>query len=311
MTQFLGSTVGEGLKKARLSQRASRARPRFGGMLIFFIGIATAVAGGDGWKIAGSDLLGANFSEEAKLFSTRIKTPVSLALHGSRDGLEALKRGDADVAILAFAPDETPPGAPFVSQPLAYRIAVAVVPERIGVTQITFTELDGFFGVEGPAGYTLWRDLGVTGGVGSLTVGTHVLASDDAALSLQLFTHRALRAPKLRPSVQRHSTFAELESRLAAEEGGIAILASLPVEGSGLRALMVSTAAGEPAFGATPENIHTGDYPLRMPVYVVYRSADAAKLRDLLVFLWSDDVARALGKNGLWVPVPASGRPAL
>jgi phosphate transport system substrate-binding protein len=262
-------------------------------------------------RVAGSDLMGPEFEAALKAFSARTSLAVTTSFTGSRVGLEDLKAGRADVALVAFAPDENVPGAPFVAQPLAYCIAVIAVPEHIPVTQISFNQLDGFFGAEGPAGFTFWRDLGVTGSTAQLAVTTHVLVGrPNEALSVDFFAHAALRVPRLKSSVARYQDLASLKSRLAAEEGGLAVLPYAPPAGSGLRALLVAKGEGEPAFSPTLENVHSGDYPLRLPVYVVYRAESAAKLGSLLAFLWSDEAAAHLAKNPAILPVPVSGRPA-
>ncbi|ATC63048.1 hypothetical protein CMV30_03210 [Nibricoccus aquaticus] len=260
-------------------------------------------------RVVGSDLLGADFGTVLEVFSKRENLRLTTAFAGSRAGLDELKAGKADVALVAFAPDEKKPEGSFVALPLAYRIAVVVVPEHIELTQISFKALDGAFGVGGAAGFSLWRDLGAGGAAAPLTVTTHVLAGKGDELSVDLFARTALRVPKLKSSVLRYHDFATLKARLSAEEGGLAVLPYVPPVGGGLRALLVARGEGEPAFGPSAENIHTGDYPLRLPVYVVYRSESAARLRSLLTFLWSDEVAGSLAKNPALMPVPLSGRP--
>ncbi len=260
-------------------------------------------------RVVGSDLLGAEFGAALEVFAKRENLRLTTAFAGSRAGLEELKAGKADVALVAFAPDEKKPDESFVTLPLAYRIAVVVVPEHIEVTQISFKALDGAFGVGGAAGFSLWRDLGAGGAAAPLTVTTHVLAGNGDELSVDLFARTALRVPKLKSSVLRYDDFATLKARLSAEEGGLAILSYVPPVGGGLRALSVAKGDGDPAFGPTAENIHTGDYPLRLPVYVVYRGENAARLGSLLMYLWSDEAARSLAKNPALIPVPLSGRP--
>jgi phosphate transport system substrate-binding protein len=276
--------------------------------LVPFVGFANSVP----LRVVGSDLLGPDFEGALKTFSTRESLPVTTSLAGSRIGLEELKTGKADVALVAFAPGEEMPKAPYLAQPLAYCIAVIAVPEHIAATQIFFNQLDGFFGAEGPAGFAFWRDVGVVGSSAQLAVTTHVLAGGpNDELSADLFAHVALRVPRLKSSVSRYQDIATLRARLSAEEGGLAVLPYVPAFGSGLRALLVAKGEGEPAFGPTPENVHSGDYPLRLPVYVVYRGEDAARLRGLRLFFWSHETAGHLAKNRAILPVPASGRPAL
>jgi DNA-binding transcriptional LysR family regulator len=296
---------------ARVVEGSDCLRDRFSAMRLLAILVMwlTPLAGFSAdLRVVGSDLLGADFAGALEVFAKRENVRVSTAFAGSRAGLDDLKNGRADVALVAFAPDEKLPDGVFVAQPLAYRIAVVAVPEHIGVTQISFNALDGFFGANGPAGFSIWRDIGVTDSAAQWGVSTHVLMGEGGGLSVDLFTRTALRMPKLKSSVLRYDGFGALKGQLSAAEGGLAVLPYVPQAGSGMRALLVEKVEGEPGFGPTPENIHTGDYPLRLPVYVVYRTESATKLGTLLAFFWSEDVARSLAKNPVLTPVPASGR---
>ncbi len=260
-------------------------------------------------RIVGSDLAGAEFQTTLRAFAKREGVALAMTFAGSRAGLDDLRSGRADVALTAFAPDERMPDeAVYLIKPLFYRIAVVAVPEHIDLTQISYPALDGFLGANGPAGFGIWKDVGVTGSAEKLGVSTHVLEGEGGGLSVDLFARGALRVPKLKSSVMRYDDFAELKVQVSTPEGGLAVLPYVPPAGSGLRALLVAKGEGEPAFGPTPENIHAGDYPLRLPVYVVYREESAAKLGVLLAFLWSDEVAQSLAKNRVVMPVPTSGR---
>jgi phosphate transport system substrate-binding protein len=262
-------------------------------------------------RIAGSDLLGSDLEVALQSFAARGKMPVRTDFSGSRAALDALKAGAADLAIVMLAPDEKLPVEGYAADPLAYRIAVVVAPQVVGLTQVSFIQLEGVFGASGPAGFRVWRDLGVTGNRAQLTVGTHVLSTKTDAVSADIFRHQALRVARFKPSVMRHEQMTTLVEKLAAEEGGLAILPEAPTSHAGLSVLLVSRAEGEPAFGPTPENIHTGDYPLRVPIWVVYRKGSLETLRPLLGFLWSDEAARILAESSYCVPVPSSGRPAI
>jgi phosphate transport system substrate-binding protein len=260
-------------------------------------------------RLAGSDLLGPGFSAALTTFAQRENFALEMHFEGSRSGLERLQAGAADLAFVAFAPDETAPAAPYVTQTLAYRVAVIVVPARLGITQASFTQLDGFFGARGPAGFTQWRDLGATGPAANLTATTHVFDADAAGLSHDLFSHLVLRGAGFKSSVRRHEKLETLLEALASNGGGLAILPRAPAAVADLRVLSVAKAEGEPAFGPTAQNVHAGDYPLRLPLWIVYRDADVAKLRALLNFLANDEVARAL-EAADWLPAPPSAQRA-
>lgn len=277
---------------------------------VFLVMCAVPVVGyASALRVAGSDLPGEAFEAALAMFAKRENVELTVEFAGSRSGLDDLKNGRADLALVAFAPDETPPDAAvYVMKPLAYRIAVVAVPEHIGMTQVSFNALDGFFGASGPAGFAIWKDAGVVGSVAPLGVSTHILEGDGGGLSVDLFARTALRVPKLKSSVLRYDRFEALRTQVAAPEGGLAVLPYVPPPGSGLRALLVAKAEGEPAFGPTRDNIHAGDYPLRLPVYLVYRAESVAKLGMLLEFLSSEEAALSLAKNPVITPASASGR---
>jgi phosphate transport system substrate-binding protein len=52
-----------------------------------------------------------------------------------------------------------------------------------------------------------------------------------------------------------------------------------------VRLVRVAVRAGEPAFSPTPENLSSGDYPLALPLQIVFRREATARLRPLLKFL--------------------------
>jgi hypothetical protein len=54
-----------------------------------------------------------------------------------------------------------------------------------------------------------------------------------------------------------------------------------------------------PAFGPTDDNVHYGDYPIRLAFYIVYNLRDDAKLRPVIRELLDDEVAASLRANDL------------
>ena len=262
-------------------------------------------------RIVGSDLLGAGFAKALEQHAAENGYAVEHALDGSRVGLEAVKAGTADAALVWLAPDEKMPERDLVSEPVAYRIAVVAVPTHIDVTEVTFEQLDGFFGADGRAGYSLWKDLGASGNAASLSVSTHMLEDASAGFSTELFSHLVLRTQRLKTSVIRHEKLEPLLSRLRLEEGGLAILPQLPPRSAGLRVLSVAKAKGEPAFGPSAENIHTDDYPLRWPLLLVYRGEDRERIRPWRTFLFSDVTKKLMSEEAALTPVPTSAPPTL
>ena len=80
-----------------------------------------------------------------------------------------------------------------------------------------------------------------------------------------------------------------------------------PADAAGVHLLLVSRRDNEAAFSPTPENIHAGDYPLRLPFCIVFRPEKTAVLLPMLRFLLGDEVAANLAAAE-FVPVPANAR---
>jgi nucleoside-diphosphate-sugar epimerase len=64
----------------------------------------------------------------------------------------------------------------------------------------------------------------------------------------------------------------ESMTRILGEEGGVAVLPSLPLNQPQLKVLLVAKGGADVAFGPTADNLYTGDYPIRLPAYLVYGS---------------------------------------
>ena len=90
-------------------------------------------------------------------------------------------------------------------------------------------------------------------------------------------------------------------------DGALGILPNLPADNPELKVLLLTRDTGGVAFGPTPENVHTGDYPVRLPLYLVFQRAEAPNLSRVLKFLLSEDTAEALKVDGI-VPLPRSVR---
>jgi len=85
------------------------------------------------------------------------------------------------------------------------------------------------------------------------------------------------------------------------------VATGLPPETPGVKLVPVAVQSTDPAFLPTLENVHSGDYPLRLPVRLVVRRESVAALKPLLRFLAGDAAVPHFEQAGL-VPLPASAR---
>lgn len=256
-------------------------------------------------RLAGSDLLGDGFAAAMRQYSRESDTRVLVRLIGSRPGLELLRSGDADLGLFALPPGEVPPGEPFVSRVIAYQPAVVVVPEKLPLTQLTVAQLRGIFAAAGAENYTTWDQLGLTGEWSARGISLHVV-EPRSALTWPLLRRELLNGAELK-TLALLGPLDRVAERVRTSASGIGLVPLVPKAGAGLRALALATSVRDPAYLPTAENLHDGSYPLRLPLYVSFRRADAPRLLPLLRFLFGEECGEALAESH-FVPLPVAAR---
>lgn len=257
-------------------------------------------------RVTGSDVLGPALPVVLQDYAGRNELTLTVKLEGSHAGWEDLRAGRAEVALLSFPPSETLPGTPYICLPIAYHTTVVLVPAGQPLEQISFGRLAGIFGVAGKAEFRRWGEFGLTGEWTARPIAPMALGVQ-AGLAQAIFRHLVLAGGGLQGAVGERASAGGLLDRLAVEAGGIALAATVPLGESRVQALSVARDDRAVAYAPSAENIHRGDYPLRWPVYVVVRRADAPRLFGLLRYLLGEEVAGALAQAGL-TPAPRGAR---
>lgn len=257
-------------------------------------------------RVAGSDLLAGPFQKDLETFAERNDLQVAFDLKGSRLGLEALQKGRADFALLVFGAQDPRPGPEYSSAVIGYFASVVVVPSSVSLTQISYAQLAGVFGASEVSTYRRWSEIGVLGEWAQRSISAMALRRS-TGLSLDLFRYSVLQKPELKPTVSLLDSVDEAYARLRGEEGGIAILPSAPPENLGLKVLLVAKGSGDVAYPPTAENLHTGDYPLRLAVHVVFRKGEAGRFVPLLRHMLADETAPVFAAAGV-TPLPVQAR---
>ncbi|MBI2510829.1 MAG: substrate-binding domain-containing protein [Opitutae bacterium] len=278
--------------------------PRVFGPLLASIALATAGRAAE-VRIVGSDLLGPAFAAALEKFGRENGAKIAATLAGTRPGLDQLRAGVADVGLFALPPGETPPAAPFVAHVIACQPVVLIVPDKLPLTQLTAAQVRGIFAATGAENLTLWGELGLTGEWRARTIAIHVV-EPAAALTLPLFRRLALSGAELKPLANTAALDRVLD-RVRASDNAIGLVATLPAQGSGLRALALAPSVRESAHQPTAANLHDGSYPLRLPLYLVFRREAVPRLLVFLRFLLSDECADALAQAD-FQPLPPDAR---
>lgn len=256
-------------------------------------------------RLAGSDLVGGALAPAVEKFGRENDVRIVTNLDGTRPGLDRLRAGDADVVVFALPPDERPPGDPFVVRVLGYQPAVIVVPEAAPLTQLTLAQAQGIFAATGAQSISLWGELGLTGEWRTRTITVQAVAPG-AALTVPLFRRFALNGAEMK-TLASYGTLERVLERVRTSENAIGIVPVVPAAGSGLRAIALAPSVRDPAHLPTPEALHDGSYPCRLPLYVAFRREAAPRLLTFLRFLLSDECGEVFSR-AQFVPLPISAR---
>ena len=257
-------------------------------------------------RIGGSDLLGAAFQEALEEFARDYDLDLKIELRGTFAARTALEDGSLDLALIA-APRETNAGPEgFDSHVFAYQTAVLAINSSNPLNELNLPQVAGIYGAEEITSFTRWGDLGLSGDLRPRSIGLHSI-DVGSSIAVDLLRHEVLRTPRLRGTVAFHRTPAEVIAAVEDSVAAMGLLPQSPPPGSPVRVLALSQEEGGIAFGPSGENVHSGDYPIRLPIYLVFSPESREPLRDLLLFLTRERVAEAIEEAGL-LPLPSSAR---
>ena len=257
-------------------------------------------------RVAGSDLLGGDFTRAVAAYVRQNDTVVRLDLPGTRPALAALPAGRADIGLLLLPAGEVPPGEPLVSRVIGYQVAVVVVPVASPLRQVTTAQLVGLFAQSTGDTFSRWGDLNLGGEWTTRPIALRALAPA-AGLVFPLFQRIILGGREARSAVEYSATPEAFRRRLLAADNAIGVTGAAAAGVAGLRVLALAASPTDPAYAPTPGNVHQGDYPLRLPLYVTFPRRAAPDLQLFLKFLLSDEAAAALAAAH-FIPLPPGAR---
>lgn len=268
----------------------------------------SAIAAAADVKLAGSDLLRPALEKTAADANLGAGRVLRLRLDGSRRAMEDLRAGRADLAIVAFAPDEPLPERELRLIPLAYQVVTFAVNDLNPLRQVSYAQLGGIWGERESMSLRRWGDLGLTGVWALKSISPNTVDAPDL-LTGDIFLHTVLTNPMFSTTVLKLPSLGELLKKVRIEDACIGMFPGLLRDAAGVHVLLVSRDATDVPFGPTPENIHNGDYPVRLPFYIVFDPLRTAELARAVTALLGDDVAAALDRTG-FVAVPETARSA-
>ncbi|MEY4941586.1 MAG: hypothetical protein RIQ93_3321 [Verrucomicrobiota bacterium] len=253
-------------------------------------------------RIVGTDLLGVGFSKALYDFAGRNGFSLALALDGSRPGLDEMKAGRADMALLVLPPGEAASVASFHTVTLAYHRVVVLVSADCSLRSVTYEELTGIFGSSGAAHVAKWGDLGLKAEWAGSPIAA-IAPAVGTGITAELFSHLVLRGRNLKSNVIRYPDPASLIIGFANNAHAIALASDVPSNAPGLKAIAVAADRSAPASLPTADNLHSGDYGLRLPVRLLVRQEALPQLVALVRFLCGEEGSAHLERAGV-VPLP-------
>lgn len=264
-------------------------------LLPVFASLAALTLQAEEIRIAASDLLAEYIAPVIDAYSEEYEKDISVESIGTLPALERLRSNEVELAIIAVPVGQNAPRDEFRIYPFAYDVAVVVVNENNPITEISVPYLGGIYGSNEEYNFNSWGDLGVSGW-GGRNIKPMAAPLDDS-ISLELFRSSVLSQGALKPSLVTVKDD-EVEGLIDNDSSAIAILSRLP-ESEDVRVLLVSETQGDnsPPYSPTPDNIHFGDYPIRLPFYVAYHARDEALVAPVLRVLLDDAIAESLNKN--------------
>ena len=273
---------------------------KFGNILFLFSLLPLSISQAEEIRILTSDLLGDDIEAPLLAYGAENEVTFSMDSIGSLLALERLRANEMDLAIIAVPEGTSVPGEEFSVYPFAYDAAIIVVNKSSPIDEISLAYLGGIFGANEEYRFNAWGDLGLAGWQ-SRTIKPLIGISDDS-IALELFKYSVFRKKGgLNPSVAVVKDD-EVEELVRSNIASVAILSRMP-DSEDVKVLPLSgwDDDGEAtAFGPTEDNIHYGDYPIRLAFYIVYNKRDEEKLRGVIRFLLEDEVAESLRENGLF-----------
>ncbi len=243
------------------------------------------------------------------IVSDILETPLKSALPGTLEcryagsivALEELRSGRADIVVAAIA-DGNPLPEGMLCIPLAFECAVVVVNNSNPLDKIGLDELGKIFA--GGEAMEKWGALGLSDAWRERSISVFIPAPGEG-ITLPLLRSVAMQGKPVREGAGIITSASQLETVVREQSQSITLLRGLAVP-SGGRALSITSSEGL-AYPPSVSSVFYGDYPLRLPFYVVLRPDAPAPVQDTLAQLLDNKVAAALAAYG-YVPAPESER---
>lgn len=230
---------------------------------------------------------------------------LEFSVKNSSGAIESIRSGKADLAIVAI-PDGAKLPEDLHCTPFAFDVAMVVVNNGNPLQQTDLHTLTALLSATAESG-DKWGAFGLKDVWADRKIAVYLPGSSNG-MTLQLLRSQTVRDGKFREDFV-YMTGRENPDVLVREQPEcLMVIRGIKVPQTG-RALLISKEAGADAFAYPPSesSVFYGDYPLRLPFYIVTKTNAPKVVADLEAFLLSNEAAEKLTAAG-YVPVPKSER---
>lgn len=270
--------------------------------LLAFLFSSVALSAAD---IVGSDLLAGAVARGFDQAAGKIAADFG----GTLPGRLAFGEGRASAAVLMLRDREVAPVPTGKIAVFEFRLASAVVVVATHGTNraesITLENLASIFARDPRAPARNWNDIDPAARSELITP---AVCSPPGSMVLEIFQGIALEGQPFRLDVRQRIEPDLAADLMASRAGSVTLIPRAPVG----RGKVLQVADGRPgksatAYGPDENNIHNGDYPLQVPLILYVRQDRLTQLTPGLRWLFSDEAATLLEKQGL-TPAPKAAR---
>lgn len=256
-------------------------------------------------KYAGSDFLAGtvekSLREQIKA-SDAGKTPQG-NFFGSNDAIEKLRKNEIDFALIMTPGLNTIPEiqkGTLRAITIGYQISYVVVPKSNPITEISFAELENIYSEFAKKPTAVWSELE---GARQIPFTVHaVLGSSNSSNAITFFQAKVFPKADFRKSVRHAKTDDDAIREVREFNNAIAIIGKPIVKDAHLKTIAVSATRDAerifPAYSPEPANIYNDDYPLSLPIYLIYAPTNRKKIVPVFKTIFSDTFAESITQAG-------------
>ncbi len=283
------------------------SRPRDGVKLFFAWVLCWSLTRiGGAADLGGTDILSA---EIAQGLAKASEGKIAVDFGGSLPARRALIKGSLPAAALFLRPGELAPTTTSKIALAEFHFATAAVVvavhRRNPIEQLTLEQLNNAFAKEARSSALNWNDL-VPAARSELI--TPAVCSPDRTMVTEIFQGIVLEGRAFRPDVRQRVAPPLALEMLTGRAGSMVLMAGVP-EGVGRPVPLADGREGRSTTAYLPDanNLQNGDYPLQLPLVLYVRQDFLPTFRPALRWLFSDEGAALLEKQGLH-PAPKAIR---